>query len=184
MSVFPINLYGDKILRNKTNPVKDIDVETIDQIKRMFDTMHAAGGIGLAANQVGLDKSIFVIDLSGVKEYEKTKPIVFINPKIVSTSPDMKVLDEGCLSIPDLRAGVERPSMLEILYYDTDMKEVKLEADEWLARVIFHEYDHLNGIYFTDRVNDETRKKLKKSLIEIKNRRIEVDYPITERIRD
>jgi peptide deformylase len=184
MDVFPINLYGDKILRNKAIPVKEIDFETVDQIKRMFDTMRRAGGMGLAANQVGLDKSMFVLDLSMVKGYEKLKPMALINPKIVSTSPETKLLDEGCLSIPNLRASVERPSMLEVIYYDTDMKEIKLEADEWLARVIFHEYDHLNGIYFTDRVNDETRRRLKKDLIEIKNRRVKTDYPITERIKE
>ncbi len=184
MAVFPINLYGDKILRNKTNPVKEIDLETIEQVRKMFDTMRNAGGMGLAANQVGIDKSIFVVDLSMVKGYEKLKPMVFINPKIISHSSEPKILEEGCLSIPDLRAPVERPSMLEVLYYDTDMKEIKLEADEWLARVIFHEYDHLQGIYFTDRVADDQRKKLKKNLIEIKNRRIETDYPVTERIKE
>lgn len=183
MPLYPINLYGDKILRNKTNPVKEIDSETIEQIKTMFDTMRSAGGIGLAANQVGLDKSIFVIDLSVVKGYEKIKPIAFINPKIITTSLETVVLEEGCLSLPNLRSKVERPSLLEIIYYDSDMKEIKLEANEWLARVIFHEYDHLNGIYFTDRVEDEIRKKLKKELIEIKNRRIEVDYAVTERVR-
>jgi peptide deformylase len=183
MALLPVNLYGDKILRSKTNPVKEIDSEIVEKIKGMFDTMHNANGIGLAANQVGLDKSIFVLDLSKMKDHEKLKPMALINPKIVSTSPETVLLEEGCLSIPDLRARVERPSMLEIVYYDTDMKEIKLEADEWLARVIFHEYDHLNGIYFTDRVEDEMKKKLKKSLIEIKNRRIEVDYPVTERSR-
>lgn len=181
MSVFPINLYGDKILRSKTTPVKNIDDKLISQITEMFDTMRNANGMGLAANQVGLDKSIFVIDLTVVKGYEKTKPMVFINPKITSSSDDTVVLEEGCLSIPDLRADVIRPSLIEVVYYDADMKEIKLEASDWLARVIQHENDHLNGIYFTDKVDDETKKKLKKSLIKIKNRKIDIDYLVTEK---
>jgi len=181
MSLFPINLFGDKILRSKTNPVKDVDAETIEQIKSMFDTMHNAGGMGLAANQVGLQKSIIVLDLSMVKGYEKTKPMVLINPKIVSISPETVFLDEGCLSLPGVRGKVERPSMIEVMYYDTDLKEIRQEADEWLARVILHENDHLNGIYFTDRVSDEIRRKVKRDLLDIKNRKINFDYPVTEK---
>ena len=182
MSLLPITIYGDKILRKKAAKVEEIDNETIELITNMFDTMRNANGIGLDANQVGADKSIFIVDISNVEDYEDTKPYVFINPKIVNYSEEKSVFEEGCLSIPDLRGDVERPDAITIVYHDTELKEQTLEADELLARVIQHEYDHLQGILFTDLVDDETKKKLKKPLHKIKRRKVTVDYPISETI--
>ena len=182
MALLPITLIGDKILRKKAAPVKEIDMKTIELIKDMFDTMRNASGIGLAATQVGADKSIFVIDISVVEGHEDTKPIVFINPKIIHRSEKKKVIEEGCLSIPDIRADVERPEAVTITYYDTDMKDCAIEADGLLARVIQHEYDHLQGILFTDLIDSELKKKLNKEIIKIKKRKIEVQYPVTESI--
>lgn len=179
-SVIPINVYGDKILRKKVSLVKDIDLETVQLIKNMFETMREANGIGLAANQVGIDKAIYVIDISPVEGYEHIKPVVMINPQLVDTSEETISIEEGCLSLPNLRAEVIRPKQIQIKYYDTDMKEQSVEADELFARVIQHEYDHLQGIFFTDKLTDVDRKKIKQELIRIKNRDIEVDYPITE----
>lgn len=180
MDVLPITIYGDKILRKKVELVKDIDFQTIKEIKAMFTTMRNANGIGLAANQVGLDKAIFVIDVSPVEGYEKIKPVVMINPKIAAVSDEQWEMEEGCLSVPNLRAEVIRPKMIKVVYLDTDMKEQSLEADELFARVIQHEYDHLEGRFFTDRVDDATKKKIKKELIMIRHRKVDVDYPITE----
>ena len=180
MSLLPITLYGDKILRKKTREVSDVDMETVELIKDMFDTMRNASGIGLAANQVGADKQIFVVDISAIEGYENFKPIVFINPVIEKLSEEKIVMEEGCLSIPDVRAEVERPKKVTIAYYNTDMKEQKLEADELLARVILHEFDHLQGVLFTDKITDEMKKKLKKELNKIKLRKIEFVYPVTE----
>ncbi|MGE5497058.1 MAG: peptide deformylase [Syntrophothermus sp.] len=182
MSVIPITVYGDKILREKTKPVTDIDSNLIKTIKNMFLTMHNANGVGLAANQVGIDKSIFVIDLSDVEGYEKLKPVVMINPRIVLFSDETVPIEEGCLSLPQLRAEVIRPSMIKVNFFDTDMKEHSVEADGFFARVIQHEYDHLQGKFFTDRLTDELKKQVKKDLIEIKNRKVEVDYPITDKV--
>ncbi|MGE5679655.1 MAG: peptide deformylase [Bacillota bacterium] len=181
MSILPITIYGDKVLKEKTRPVTDIDSSLIKVVKDMFATMHNANGIGLAANQVGVNKSLFVIDISDVEGYEKIKPVVMINPRIVLHSDEKVPMEEGCLSVPTLRAEVIRPKMIKVVYYDTDMKENSIEADELFARVIQHEYDHLQGKFFTDRLNDELRKRVKKDLIEIKNRKVEVDYPITEK---
>jgi peptide deformylase len=180
MSVLPINVFGDNILRKKAKKLTDIDSEIIRLIKNMFDSMHNASGIGLAANQVGSDKSLFVIDLSAVEGYEKHKPIVMINPEIKVESEEKIYMEEGCLSIPTLRSDVERPKLIEIAYFDTDFKEHKIEADELFARVIQHEYDHLKGIMFIDRIDEDERKILKQDLIDIKNRNIDIDYPITE----
>jgi peptide deformylase len=180
MSIIPINVFGDNILRKKTKKITNIDADTIRLIKNMFDSMHNASGIGLAANQVGSDKSLFVVDLSVLEDYEKHKPIVMINPVIKTASEEKIIMEEGCLSIPNLRSEIERPSMIEIVYYDTDFREHTIEADELFARVIQHEYDHLQGIMFVDRISEEERKELKKDLIDIKNRKIDADYPISE----
>lgn len=179
MALLPITLIGDKILRRKVKKVSDIDVETVELIKNMFKTMRNANGIGLAANQVGADKSIIVCDVSVVEEYKKLKPMIFINPEIIYRSEEKIVMEEGCLSIPDIRCEIERPREIVLKYKDTEMKEHEIEASELLARVIQHEFDHLNGILFTDLVNQSEKKKLKKPLNLIKNRQLEVDYPVT-----
>jgi peptide deformylase len=179
MALLPITLIGDKILRRKVKKVSDIDVETVELIKNMFKTMRNANGIGLAANQVGADKSIIVCDVSVVEEYKKLKPMIFINPEIIYRSEEKIVMEEGCLSIPDIRCEIERPREIVLKYKDTEMKEHEIEASELLARVIQHEFDHLNGILFTDLIDQIQKKKLKKPLNLIKNRQLEVDYPVT-----
>ena len=182
MAILPITMFGDKILRKKVNKVKIVDNEIIELITNMFDTKRNANGIGLAANQVGADRSIFIVDLSNVEEYEEFKPLVFINPKIVKYSEEQTVFEEGCLSIPDIRSDVERPEAITIEYQDSELKEQTIDADNLLARVIQHEYDHLLGILFTDLVDDEMKKRLKKPLHRIRKRKIDIAYPISKTI--
>lgn len=182
MSLLPITVYGDKILRKKVDPVTKIDDKTIEIIKYMFDTMKNANGIGLAANQIGWNKQIFVVDISQVEGYEKIKPITMINPKIVDKSDETVSIEEGCLSIPDVRAEVIRPKEITIKYFDLDLNEQQIDADDLYSRVIQHEYDHLKGILFTDLISDELKKQLKKSLNKIQKRKIDIDYPISENV--
>jgi peptide deformylase len=179
MAILPITVYGDKILREKTREVKNIDDNIIELLQDMFETMHNANGIGLAANQVGVGKSIFIVDLSLSEGYEKYKPMVFINPKIILYSDDKSVIEEGCLSLPNLRAEVERSSEIKIQYLDTDENLQEIEAAELMARVILHEYDHLQGKMIPDRVDPEIKNKLKSELVSIKERKVKIDYPIT-----
>lgn len=181
MAIIPVTQWGDKILNKKAIPVEEITPDIINFVNDMFDTMYNANGVGLAANQVNSNKAIFTIDISPMEGFEDHKPYVFINPKIVERSEETYYHDEGCLSIPGIQAEVERPSGIKIVYYDLEMKEHTLEREDFLARVIQHEYDHLQGIYFTDRVEDQIKKELKKDLLDIKNRRLEIDYPITEK---
>jgi len=136
MTLLPVTMCGDKILRKKLAKVTDVDNETIELITNMFDTMRNANGIGLAANQVGADKSILIVDISLVEGYEEIKPIALINPKIKKYSDEKAVIEEGCLSIPDIREEVERPEAITITYQDTEFKEHTLEIDSLLARVI------------------------------------------------
>jgi peptide deformylase len=180
MAIIPITVYGDKILRQKTQPVKIVSDDIIDKIRNMFETMRNANGIGLAANQVGYKESIFVLDLDGVEGYEKFKPIVMINPEIVLQSDEKVVKEEGCLSLPNLHANVERSSIIKVRYLNTDEKEIEIEADALFARVILHEYDHLIGKMIPDRVTDDVKKKLSKELASIRNREVDIEYPITE----
>ena len=181
MSVVPISVYGDKILRKKAQLVKNVDFMTVELIKSMFETMRNASGIGLAATQVGVDQSVFVVDLSPVEDYEKSKPMVLINPKILDFSDKKITIEEGCLSIPNVRYEVERPETIYITYYDTELKEQTFEATKLFARVFQHEQDHLNGVLFTDHLDEDVKKKLKKSLDKIRKREIEIDYPIAQK---
>ena len=179
MAILPITQYGDEILKKKTLPVTKIDRSVLELISDMFDTMSNADGLGLAANQVGSNKSIFVLDLSEVKGYEKFPKVICINPKIVESSPEIIQMDEGCLSLPGLRIEVERPKSVTLVYQDLELKEQKIEADGMIARAIQHEFDHLQGIFATDRTADEKKKDFKPLLEKIRNREVETDYPVT-----
>lgn len=180
--MLPVTLIGDKILKKKGKKVSVIDNSVIELVRDMFDTMRNANGVGLAANQVGSDKSIFIIDISVVEGYEDIKPMVFINPDIVWYSEEKVPMEEGCLSIPDIRCEILRPERIIIKYHDMDMKQHELEADEFLARVIQHEYDHLNGVLFTDRIDDGMKKRFKKAITKIRTRKAEFDYPVSDDI--
>ncbi len=180
MSILPINVYDDKILRKKAKPLADIDFETVEFIQSMFETMRKASGIGLAATQVGSEKAFFIVDISGVEGYEKHKPLVAINPEIVNKSDEASVIEEGCLSLPGLKMEVVRPAEITLKYFDTDLKEHRIDADDLLARVIQHEYDHLEGILFFDHLPPDVQKKIRPELNKIRKRKVEVDYPITE----
>ncbi|MHB8906474.1 MAG: peptide deformylase [Melioribacteraceae bacterium] len=180
MAIVPISIYGDKILRQKALPVKEVSDDLIRKIKNMFDTMRNANGIGFAANQAGYRESIFVLDLEGADGYEKFKPIVMINPKIILQSDEKSFKEEGCLSLPNLHANVLRSDIIKVSYMDTDEKEVEIEAGDLLARVILHEYDHLIGKMIPDRVAEDVKTKLSAELANIMNREVEIEYPITE----
>lgn len=181
MAIIPINVYGDRILRKKANHVNSIDDSIVKFIEDMFETMKEAYGVGLSANQVGLDKAIFTVDLSSVEGYEKLKPFVLINPNILFSSEEKNVIDEGCLSIPGVRAEVERPAQIKVIYFDLNMKENSLEAEGFLARVLQHEFDHLQGIYFVDRISKEAKQTLKDDLKKIMARKIDADYLIADK---
>lgn len=180
MSIIPITVYGDKILRQKSKDVTAVNDDIIVKISNMFDSMRNARGIGLAANQVGYSESLFVIDLKGLEGYEKSKPVVMINPEIILSSEETVIIEEGCLSLPNLRADVERSKEIKVRYLDTDENIVEVEADDFFARVILHEYDHLIGKMIPDRVSADIKKKLQKELDQIRNREVEVDYPVTD----
>ena len=173
MSLIPITQYVDLILRKVVKPVKKIDDEVIEIIQDMFSTMRNANGIGLAGNQVGIDKQIFVIDVSPVEDYEYIKPIVMINPKIIKESDERVIMEEGCLSLPE---------NIIVRYLSAAEQEEEIEANDLFARVILHEYDHLIGKMIPDRVTEKQRIKMQDFLMKITNREIFCEYPITDKI--
>jgi peptide deformylase len=181
MAILPITLYGDKILRNKSKKVEKVDDNLIELIRDMYETMHNANGIGLAANQVNSDKSLFLIDLSTMDEFKNHRPVTLINPEIVEVSEETAVFEEGCLSLPELKADVERPEIIRVKYLDTDENEQIIEVDDLFARVILHEYDHLIGKMIPDRVDAKLKKKLQDALVKISKRKMDFDYPVSER---
>ncbi len=124
---------------------------------------------------------MFIIDLKGIEEYSDFKPLVVINPEIVAYSDEIVSMEEGCLSLPNLRADVERSEIIKVKYLDTDEEVQELEADDLLARVILHEYDHLIGKMIPDRVDARSKDKLKGELISIMRREVDVDYPLTNK---
>jgi peptide deformylase len=178
MNPLPIYTYDHPILRKKMKPIAEIDDDIIQLAVEMHATMRNADGIGLAANQVGRDLAMAVVDVSGAKGFEGTKPITMINPVVEFFSDEEVSQEEGCLSLPELRADVVRPKQVQVRYFDVDMAEHVVEADELLARVMQHEIDHLNGIYFFDRVTPMRRTMMKRRLLDIKRGDVEPDYPI------
>ena len=163
MSVLEVVHYGDPILRKKCNSVKDFSkLESL--LNDMFDTMYEENGIGLAANQVGFDMNLFIIDISGIEEDEKTR--VFINGEIINSEGE-SWFEEGCLSIPDIRLNVKRPDIIKFKYQDEKGQKYEEDFDGLLARAIQHEVDHLNGVFIVDRVSKSEKMSVAKELKDI-----------------
>lgn len=148
-----IHYLGDRVLRQPAKRIAKIDDAIRTLIKEMLQTMYSADGIGLAAPQVGVNKQLIVIDCE--PDNENSPPLVLINPKITRYSSQTCNSDEGCLSIPGVYLEVNRPEAVEVTYKDEHGKPQKLQASDLLARAIQHEMDHLNGVMFVDRVQNE-----------------------------
>lgn len=177
MAVLPIYTYGAPVLREKAHPVKKICDDIIQLIMDMFETMHKAGGIGLAATQVGRLERVVVIDVSDIEEYKDVPPFTLVNPEIITSSGSAKI-EEGCLSIPDVRNEIDRVETITLRYKDTNFHDVKMEASGLLARVILHEIDHLNGVLFIDYLSLEQRRSHAEELKKIQRGEMEVNYPV------
>jgi peptide deformylase len=151
MTIKPLIILPDPVLRQVSAPLEQVDDAVRGLATDMLDTMYDAPGIGLAAIQLGVPKRMLVIDLS--KEDEEKKPQVYINPEILHFSEERSTYEEGCLSIPDYYAEVERPANITVKFVGIDGKEHTLEADGLLATCLQHEIDHLNGVLFIDYIS-------------------------------
>ena len=158
MTIKTILTEPNKILRQVSKPVEKVGPEERQLMDDMLETMYHANGIGLAAIQIGVAKRIIVMDLS--KKEEEKKPMFFVNPVIKNKNQNFSTYEEGCLSVPNQFAEIERPETCEVEYLDYDGKQKIIKAEGLLATCIQHEMDHLQGILFIDYLS-----KLKKSMI-------------------
>jgi peptide deformylase len=192
MSILPIYLFGTKILKKIAKPVESLDDSTVKLIYDMFETMHKANGLGLAATQVGDLRRVITIDIADVTgpsaegetedlkhptSPDLPKTLALINPEILGEEGRWP-MEEGCLSLPNLRGEVERAEKVRIRFHNAEFKEQELLADGLLARVFLHEFDHLNGILFVDRIGKTKRSMLLSKLRKIRKGEIDVDYPV------
>jgi peptide deformylase len=191
MSVLPIYLFGTEVLRSKAKPVKELDNSTVKLVYDMFETMRASNGIGLAATQVGDLRRVIVVDVTEAEEppdgeepvrtappdADVRKRFVMINPEVLHEEGSWTI-EEGCLSIPNVRGEVERAEAINVRYLDGEFREQEVRAEGLLARVILHEIDHLDGVLFIDRMNRLKRAALRSQLRQIRKGDVETSYPV------
>lgn len=177
--IYPIVVYGDPVLKKKAQDINkgEIDVKALSQ--DMFETMESASGIGLAAPQIGKSIRMFVVDGTPIEDEDMEGfRKVFINPQMVEETGDPWAFEEGCLSIPNIREDVSRKENIKIKYYDEDWNLHEEEYDGMKARIIQHEYDHIEGILFTDYLTPLKKRMLKGKLTNITKGKMKVDYRV------
>lgn len=180
--ILPVTLYGDPVLKKRAEDIAADFPNLPDVIKNMWQTMYAASGVGLAAPQVGMSIRLFVVDTVQLQEKRKTDfngiKKVFINPTILEETGEEWKYEEGCLSIPGIREDVFREPVVKIHYFDEHFNEFTETFDDINARVIQHEYDHIEGVLFTDKLKPLKRKLLLPKLTKISRGEVDVDYRV------
>lgn len=184
--ILPIVAYGDAVLRKKADDISTDYPKLAELIENMYETMYGAFGVGLAAPQIGLPIRLFLVDTSPFAEdddftEEEQKELkdfkrTFINAKILEETGDEWAFNEGCLSIPDVREDVFRKPVITIQYQDENFVTHTEQFDGLIARVIQHEYDHIEGILFTDKLSALKKRLIKSRLGNISKGKIDVDY--------
>jgi peptide deformylase len=177
--IYPIVVYGDPVLKIRARDIQKGELDLVELSKDMFETMEAASGIGLAAPQIGKSIRMFVVDGSlteeeGMEDFKK----VFINPEILEESGDPWAFEEGCLSIPNIREDVSRPETLTIRYFDEHWNPYEETFDGMKARIIQHEYDHIEGVLFTDYLSPLKKRMLRGKLQNITKGKMKVSYRV------
>jgi peptide deformylase len=177
-------MYGDPVLRKVAKDIeKGTDISEL--VKDMFETMHGAHGIGLAAPQIGKGIRLFIVDGTTLEDEPDLKDFkkAFVNPKIVKEEGEPWAFEEGCLSIPNIREEVERPEKLRIKYFDENWNSFEEEFDGMKARIIQHEYDHIEGKLFIDYLTPLKKKMLKGKLGKISKGDVDTEYRILAPLR-
>lgn len=172
MDMYKILYVPDPALKTESQPVSSVDDAIRNQMDRMLKTMYDAPGIGLAANQVGVLNRVLVMDLANREDKEEPEPIFMANPEILWESEDMSVMQEGCLSIPQQFADVERPADVVVKYLDYNGKEAELKASGLLSHCVQHEIDHLDGILFTDYLSSLKRNMILRKVEKLKKQNV------------
>jgi len=184
--IYPIVAYGDPVLRKQTKEIDQEYPELNKLLKDMFETMYGAKGIGLAAPQIGIPIRLFIVDATPFKEDEELSKEerlylskfkrVFINATIIEETGNQWVFNEGCLSIPDIREDVFRQDTITIEFFDENFKKHRETINGIAARIIQHEYDHIEGILFTDKLSSLKKRLIKGKLTNISKGKINVTY--------
>lgn len=162
----------DPVLKQTAQAVDRVDDTVRSQMDRMLATMYDAPGIGLAANQVNLLNRVLVMDISRREDGEESNPVCMANPQIIWESGEMSAMEEGCLSIPQQYAEVERPAIVRVKYLDYDGKEAELEATGLLSHCVQHEIDHLNGVLFIDYLSSLKRNMIVRKVEKMKKQNL------------
>ncbi len=177
--IYPIIVYGDAVLRKRATDIKE-GTDLTDLIKDMYETMHAAHGIGIAAPQIGKSIRLFVVDGTTLDDEPTLVDFkrIFVNPTILDETGDEWDFEEGCLSIPNIREDIARPEKVRIKYFDENWKAHEEEFDGMKARIIQHEYDHLEGKLFIDYLTSLKKRMIKSKLGNISRGIVDIDYRI------
>ncbi len=175
--IYPIVVYGDPVLRKKAVDIEKGSIDVKELAADMFETMQGASGIGLAAPQIGKSIRMFIVDgrpleEEGMEDFHK----VFINPQILEETGEPWKFEEGCLSIPGIREDVSRNPEIRIKYFDENWEEHEETFDGMKARIIQHEYDHIEGILFTDHISNLKKRLLKGKLANISKGKFDASY--------
>ncbi len=173
MSKLEIIIVPDPVLKETAYAVDRVDDAVRTQMDNMLETMYEAPGIGLAANQVNMLNRVLVIDITRRAEEEgEPNPICMANPEVIWESEQFSVMEEGCLSIPQQYAEVQRPAIVRVKYLDYEGKEVELEADGLLSHCVQHEIDHLNGVLFVDYLSSLKRNMILRKVEKLKKQEV------------
>lgn len=170
--MLPIRVYGDPVLNERTNEVETIDGRVAALAQAMIETMYEAPGVGLAANQIGVQKRLFVYD-------KGDGPVVVVNPVIVESDGEW-TYEEGCLSVPGLSWEITRANAVHLTGFDLDGHEIDIQTDEFEGRIFQHEMDHLDGVLLVERLDDDQRRAAKKLL---RKQRLRFDAPDPDGLR-
>ena len=179
--IYPIVVYGHPVLRKKASDISSDYPDLNALIENMFETMYYCSGVGLAAPQIGLSIRLFVIDTTPFAEDDEQAEgfkKVFINAQLVEEDGDKWKFNEGCLSIPGIREDVERKDFITLRYMDENFVEHVEEFSGMIARVIQHEYDHIEGVLFTDKLSPLRKRLIKGKLTDISKGITDADYKI------
>ncbi len=180
--ILPVYVYGQSVLKQKGRDILPEEMEEIKTlVEQMWETMYKSHGVGLAAHQIGQAIRLFIVDTIQLNDHEDEKKgirKVFINGEILKEEGEIVSIEEGCLSFPDLRGKIERPSIVTIRYRDLDFTEHVETFEGFDARVIQHEYDHTLGTLFIEKFNPLKKRLVQGKLDKIKSGMVQADYPV------
>lgn len=182
--IYPIVMYGDPVLRQRAKNI-ELNTDVSQLVEDMYQTLEAANGIGLAAPQIGKSLRLFIVDGTGLEDEPGMEDFkkVFINAELIEESGNPWEFEEGCLSIPNIREKIARKGQLKIRYHDANWNAVEEVYDGMKARIIQHEYDHIEGKMFVDYLTPLKKRLLKGKLADISKGKVETEYRITAPLR-